>query len=96
MLSLKEILANTFKMCENEFLDSLDVFDAERKSVEQPPLMAVTDKSSCRLNKKRKNTNEGVLLALPEEKRLRCPHKHMSLSWVFLQSRQCGGEKKPA
>lgn len=63
MLSLKELLTNTFKMCENEFLDFLDVFDAERKSVEQPPLMAATDKSSCRLNKKRKNTNEDVLLA---------------------------------
>lgn len=94
MLSLKELLTNTFKMCENEFLDSLDVFDAERKSVEQPPLMAATDKSSCRLNKKRKNTNEGVLLAFTwREKASLSSQTHV---WVFLQSRQCGGEKKPA
>lgn len=66
-------------MCENEFLDSLDVFDAERKSVEQPPLMAATDKSSCQLNKKRKNTNEGVLLAFTwREKALLSSQTHVT------------------
>lgn len=84
-------------MCENEFLESLDVFDVERKSVEQPPLMAATDNELMLIKKKKKEKTlmKVFYWLLPEEKRLYCPHKHMSQSWIFLQSRQCGGEKKP-
>lgn len=46
------------------------------------------------IKKKEKTLMRVFYWLLPEEKRLRCPHKHMSQSWVFLQSRQCGGKKK--
>lgn len=67
-------------MCENEFLESLDVFDVERKSVEQPPLMAATDNELMLIKKKKgKNTNEGVLLAFTwREKALLSSQTHVT------------------